>query len=554
MYKVFLVEDEIVVREGIRNSIPWAKTPYTLTGEAPDGEMALSIIKDIKPDILITDIRMPFMDGLTLSRIVKKTLPWIKIIILSGHDEFKYAREAISIGVEEYLLKPVSSSDMLETLDKIAKRIDAEKEELLNIEYLKRQAQSHSDILRERWFFDFVSRDVPIEDVIEKARELGMDLIARAYIVAVINVSLPQNKSPQFLPVKKIIKTIIEKYTNVILFEGGGEEKYILLIKSLPLQRESPGNADPEPGDLPKSGDPNEYIEESVYSIAQAIKYEVERNTACKIAVGIGPSAERLGEINKSYFRAEQIVNYQRGLGLSQISDGTGLPVEKQAFDQPSVLNIDGDMLWAKFRYASRKDIDSIIQEYTKLLGNVPGESEMLEYYIFGEALIAASKIIEELHGDMAEIIPFSLDQHEIKKIINSREVFYEKLKALFIAVVEFRDSRIAGRYQSVVLKAKEYIDRHYASQDISLHTVASYVGISPNHLSTVFSQERGENFIEYLTRVRIEKAKQLLENTAMKNADIAYEAGFGDPHYFSFIFKKNTGLSPREYRIAKKV
>jgi two-component system response regulator YesN len=554
MYKVFLVEDEIVVREGIRNSIPWAKTPYTLTGEAPDGEMALSIIKDIKPDILITDIRMPFMDGLTLSRIVKRTLPWIKIIILSGHDEFEYAREAISIGVEEYLLKPVSSSDMLETLDKIAKRIDAEKEELLNIEHLKQQVQSHSDILRERWLFDFVNKDVPIEDAIEKARELGVDLIARSYIAAVINVSPPRNKNPELLPVKKIIKTIIEKDTNVILFEGG-EEKYILLIKTPPLSRESSGGSDrnPESGDSPKTIDPNEYIEESVYSIAQAIKYEVERDTEYKIAVGIGPLVERLGEIHKSYFRAEQVVQYQARIGLSRISDSTDLPIEKQPFDQTTLPDIDGDMLWARFRYASRKDIDSIIQEYTKLLGDIPGGSEMLEYYVFGEILVAASKIIEELGGDIKEIIPFSLDQYEVKKIINSREVFYEKLKALFNAVIEFRDSRTGSRYQSVVLKAKEYIDRHYANQDISLHTVASYVGISPNHLSTVFAQERGENFIEYLTRVRIEKAKQLLENTGMKNADIADETGFNDPHYFSFIFKKNTGLSPREYRLSKK-
>ena len=129
MYKVFLVDDEIVVREGIRNSIQWDETEYTLAGEAPDGEMALSIMKDIKPDILVTDIRMPFMDGLALSRVIKKVLPWVKIIIISGHDEFHYAREAISIGVEEFLLKPVSSLDMLKSLDKVASIIKKEKEE-----------------------------------------------------------------------------------------------------------------------------------------------------------------------------------------------------------------------------------------------------------------------------------------------------------------------------------------------------------------------------------------------------------------------------------------
>ncbi|MDR1901061.1 MAG: helix-turn-helix domain-containing protein, partial [Treponema sp.] len=147
------------------------------------------------------------------------------------------------------------------------------------------------------------------------------------------------------------------------------------------------------------------------------------------------------------------------------------------------------------------------------------------------------------------EVIPFSLDLREIKNITKSKEVFFQKIKEIFNAVIEFRESRVGGRYQMVVLKAKDFIDHHYSDQDISLHTTASYVAISPNHLSTVFSQEMGETFTEYLTNVRIEKAKHLLAATGMKSVDIACETGFSDPHYFSFIFKKHTGLSPREYR-----
>ena len=109
---------------------------------------------------------------------------------------------------------------------------------------------------------------------------------------------------------------------------------------------------------------------------------------------------------------------------------------------------------------------------------------------------MAASKIVEELSGDIKQILPFGLEHHEIEELITSREAFYEKLKALFIAVIEFRDSEVEGRYQSVIFKAKGYIDQHYRDQDVSLHIVADHVGISPNHLSAVFSQETGENFI----------------------------------------------------------
>ena len=376
MYTVFLAEDEIVVREGIRNNIPWDQSPYTLVGEAPDGEMALSMIQDIKPDILITDIRMPFMDGLTLSRIVKKAMPRIKIIILSGHDEFNYAREAISIGVDEYILKPVSVQEMLKTMDKVAKRIDEEREELLSIADIKSRIRSAQD----------------------------------------------------------------------------------------------------------------------------------------------------------------------------QMQDNT-----EALFDPAGLKNFDSDVFFNKLKYASKKDIDSIVNDYSTILEQSRGENPMLAYFLFGEILVAASKIAESLGGDINEIAPFSLNTAIIREITASAVMFSEKVQSLLFALVEFKDSRTPGRYKSVIVKAREYIDSNFTSADISLYTTASHVGISPNHLSTVFAQETGENFIEYLTRVRIEKAKQLLTDTAMKSADIARETGFSDPHYFSSIFKKNTGLSPREFRLAGK-
>jgi two-component system response regulator YesN len=484
------------------------------------------------------------MDGLTLCRIVKKTLPWIKIIILSGHDEFEYARKAISIGVEEYLLKPVSSQDMIAALDKIAAGIDEEKEKLLGIEDLKKQAQSRADILRERWLLDFVHGRIPAAETIEQAREMDIDLIARFYIAAVIAVLPPPENSagkrPPFLSVKAIVKSITEKYPNVILFPAD-EKKYVMLIKENPPAADTAGTQKAE-----------ETLEESVYSIAQGIKYEAERNTECKIAVGIGPVVERLGEISRSFYRADAIIARQSALGLSRIADERDVSGEGN-FDQTGLLNVEADPLVARLKYVSGKDVDSIIKGYTDLLGETGGENQMLEYYILGDIIVAASKIIGELGGDVKQIIPFSLQQNEIREIISSREIFGEKIRALLYAVIEFRESRTGGRYQSVILKAKDYIEHHYGDQDISLHTVAAHVGISPNHLSTVFSQETGENFIEYLTMVRIERAKNLLSATSMKSADIAFETGFSDPHYFSFIFKKNTGLSPREYRSGKK-
>jgi two-component system response regulator YesN len=534
MYKVFLVEDEIVVREGIRNSIPWDRTSYSLAGEAPDGEMALSMIQDIKPDILIADIRMPFMDGLSLSRIVKKTLPWIKIIILSGHDEFEYAREAISVGVEEYLLKPVSSQDMIKTLDKIARRIDEEKEKLLNIEKLKAQLRSSADILRDKWLSDFMNGGIPAPDAIEKGREIGVDLLARSYIVLVAGIVSPAEKEEQLISVKIILRDIMEKYAGSIWFPEN-EKRFVILLKEMSNNE----------------GESVSGIEGSAYAIAQAFKYETERNTGCTVMVGIGPVTERIGEMVKSYATARKIVDHGIGQGLMRIADSSLLP--KEGFDPSPLLNIGGDLFLTRLKYAAKKDIDSIIREYTESMGNNFNKNRMMGYFVFGEIIVAASKIVEALGGDIRKITPFSLDQEDIQRIVSSGEIFFEKVKILLNAVIEYRDAHTKGRYQSVIVKAREYIDRNFTAADISLYSTASHVGISPNHLSTVFAQETGENFIEYLTRVRMEKAKQLLSDTAMKSADIAYETGFSDPHYFSYIFKKNTGLSPREFRLSRR-
>ncbi len=525
MYKIFLVEDEIVIREGIRNSIPWETTPYVFAGEAPDGEIALSMLSEVKPDILVADIKMPFMDGLTLAKIVKKTFPWIKIIILSGHDEFEFAREAISIGVEEYLLKPVSSSDMLKIFDRVAARIDKEKETNLSIEQLKRQVKTNADIIKEKWLNELVEGKLNTKDAIVSAREFNIDLIAHSYFAAAAKIMHPEQNEDQLLQAKFFLNSVLGKYEQVISFPGKNDTINFI------IKNDSPNSEN-----------------EAAFTFFNTLKDEIEKNTDCRIAVAIGPLTERLGEISRSYRNAESLLKRNLSLGLYQIVNTSDQPNESKV-DETGLLDLVGDPLTVRLRYATKKDMETIIQGYADILNDTIDENSLLEYYILGEIIVVSSKIVEELGGNVKEMIPFNLNKYEINDILSSREVFYRKIKTLFDAVIDFRDSRQGGKYHAMILKAKDYIDRHYMDEDISLYAVASYVNFSPNHFSMVFSQETGGNFIEYLTKVRIEKAKELLKNSNLKSAEIAYEVGFSDPHYFSFIFKKNTGISPREFR-----
>jgi two-component system response regulator YesN len=392
--------------------------------------------------------------------------------------------------------------------------------------------------LRDRWLQDFINGKIPAAKAIEQGRELGIDLLGRSYVALAAECvpaekegqvdRFPASGSDRLLPVKIIFQSIMEKNPNSIWLQEN-EKCYAILVKDIT-------------GEEP-------VIEETVYTIAQALKHEVERNTEFKMMIGIGPPAARIGEVAKSWSIARKIINNGIARGLALIADSSLLPGDGAGFDPSPLLSIKGDMFLTRLKYAAKKDIDDLVQEYTKVLGNEFNENQMLVFFVFGEIIVAASKIVEALGGDIREISPSSLNQEDIRQIASSREVFSEKVKNLLSAVIEFRDANSSGRYQSVIIKAQEYIDRNFSSADISLYSTASHVGISPNHLSTVFAQETGEKFIDYLTRIRIEKAKQLLRYTSMKGADIAYEAGFNDPHYFSSIFKKHTGLSPREFR-----
>ncbi len=524
MYSVFLVEDEIVVREGIRSSIPWDETDFTLVGEAPDGEMALSMLQELKPDILLTDIKMPFLDGLALTRIVRKTQPWMKVVIISGHDEFQYAREAISLGVEEYLLKPVSAADMLRCLEKVALRIEAEKRESDDIERLRLQARTNAQALREKWLAGLVTGEASTEKAIETAQSYGIDLIARGYAAIAAEIHLPPEDFPRLDRVRRAVEGFASSRADVISFPLGVNQ-YAFIIK------ESEQNS----------------LEEDSYSFAQGLSFETNRKTSCRLTIGIGLPAERIAEIPRSFAEATAALRHLTASGRTEIAGFADMDSSERAASRSGA-----DPVADRLRTLSRSDIDCFVEQYGEMLGKNESQASYIGYYLLYDLIVAAATVARELGGDPAALFPSPRSHELIIGIASERGTFLAEVRRILERIMLLRDESPAGRHLSMILKAKNYIDVHFADPDISLHSVASVVNVSPNHFSTVFSQEAGESFIEYLTCVRIGHAKRLLAETRMKSVDIAYESGFNDPHYFSFMFKKKTGVSPREFRAEK--
>ena len=364
MIKVFLVEDEAIIRRGIKKNVEWEKNGFEFVGEAGDGEYAYPQILKTEPDILITDIKMPFMDGLELSHLVNKILPNTKIIILSGYNEYEYAKEAITIGISEYLLKPVTAASLTAVLRKVKEEIREEKEK---------------SRLLERYFVSYEKYNA----FLDKTDYTGVD--------------------------RKLIQDFLK---------------------------------------LGSAGEEGMFIDEYLAAV---------------------------GENNYRSFLLRQYMTI---------------------------------------------DIFFCVQEFLKGLS------------------VCADEIPPEL-GDI-KYIP---------KIVVSEEQTVSYLKELFAFAISERDRVSGNRYGSLIDTAKQYLAEHFESNDVSLNTVAAQVGVSSSYFSSIFKQETGQSFVEYLTKLRIDKACELLRCTTLRTAEIGERVGYNDPHYFSATFKKVTGVSPKDYK-----
>ena len=264
MYSVFLVDDEHIILEGIRSKIDWDNSDFSFAGEASDGELALSMIQEVKPDILITDIKMPFMDGLELAKMVKKIQPWIKIIILSGHDEFDYAKRAISIGVEDYILKPFTHEELLASMKKAALNLDKERKQLSDLSQLKAKLESNQQLVKTKFLSDLVVGKVDSSTCIQKIEELNLDLISRFYKILISDI---KNSDGELESIEKCCSSLLaytDKWNESVSFFMG-QNRFVSILRY---------NSEKE-------------IEDSAYSICEAIEHIVSQEPNCFVISSI---------------------------------------------------------------------------------------------------------------------------------------------------------------------------------------------------------------------------------------------------------------------------
>jgi two-component system response regulator YesN len=518
-YKVFFVEDEAITREGIRDNVDWCANGFEFCGEAADGEMALPLLRTAQPDVLITDIKMPFMDGLQLSKIIRERMPWVKIIILSGHDEFEYAQQAIKLGVTDYLLKPITVQNLQNALQKLTVQLDREREDQNNLKKLHEQVEENQSTLRERLLYKLIVGAVSPKEAIETGQMLGLDLVARNYLVAILKIELndrtEQYEHEEYQQIQGAVVRLIELNPNAITLKRDWGD-LILLMKG-----DDPGR-----------------LEEERNSLLDQVRWEIEK-TRYRLTIGLGTVKKQTTDICLSF--VEALENIQNSSG----EDGG----TSHDFGQAELLKVDKSAVENYLRSGSKDEFDEFFNGYIHPLGESALRSNLIRNYIFTDVLLAIAQLVDELDGEMDKVIPELNSMEIVLSNIKTIEQLKEQVYKIVSAALTYRDSLPKGQNKSLIRQAREYIEQHYGDHDLSLHVLAARANLSDSHFSVVFSQETGSTFKEYLTDIRINKAKELLRMTGLRSVDIAYQVGYNDPHYFSSVFKKHTGLSPSEFR-----
>lgn len=540
MLKVFLVEDEIVVREGIKNNIKWEQEGLKFVGEASDGELALPMIQNLRPDIIITDIKMPFMDGLELSRLVKKELPKVKIIVLSGYNEFDYAKQAINIGITEYLLKPISPAKLLQAVKEVAKKVEKENEQEEYVKQFKREMLENKKIEKQKFFNDLMFREISMTEMIERAKALDMDLVAQAFNVILFKVMLKDDTSTSYS--KEIVRItdsmdeLISECDDIYMFDRAAEGWGFLVLDDMAADTRM-----------------------MQQRVLEPIITEVAQYDNLEYFGGVGKTVQRLRELPESFDQANRAFSYRYMGKSNQIICYEDIGKMNLLLDDTINLNtldigkIDRKILVNFLKSGSSEEVKHFIIDYFAGLGEDNINSLLFRQYVAMDMYFGTVAFIEELGYHSKDIIENCGEIRGVAGELITVESTKRYLEQILEKALELRDNIAMKKYGGLIDGAIKYIRDNYAKEDISLNLVASSVNMSPSYFSTIFSQEMGKTFIEYLTNVRMEKAKELLMCTNMKTSEIGFEVGYKEPHYFSYIFKKTQDCSPKEFRMRGK-
>jgi two-component system response regulator YesN len=526
--RVMVIDDEPIVCKALRQLIPWEEHGFEWVGSADNGEEALEQIVKLYPDLILVDCKMPIMDGLQLLKEIKKRSLHVKAIILSGYNDFMYAQQAIALGASDYLLKPPDLEKLLEVINRVKKEWETETR-------IKHQLKQHFPVMRERFLFGLLNgAQITLEHFIEKADYLKLQLRNGPFVLALLQIEDESEAYKEYsyedqqlihFAVLNIAEETLELLSSKVLFYEENHRFVIIISMDTPEQ----------------AALLRHYLQQVIDNVKQTLKLSSTIGTSLL-------SHSLLTDGNQAYENAKVAIKHKYYTGPDTVIDygdlqltGYGTPVKGKmdpAHDEKlrialKICNGSDLDVWIERFFLFLKE-QNISNHETKTLG--------LQYMI--SAAHSMIEIHPQLHLD--ELLRAEqIDSVFSVSTLDELEAIIETYLFHLLSVTQ--KLRKSGN-NAVVEKTKEYIHVHY-SRNITLEMIAKDVFVSPVYLSFLFKQVESINLTDYLTHVRIEQAKQLLQTTAYKTYEIAAKVGYHDEKYFSRIFKKKVGITPTEYR-----
>lgn len=525
-YKVILVDDEAEVIDIMEAKIRWSELGFEVVGSAKNGVKAFELVEKLQPDVVLTDIRMPYMDGLELSRKLNQDYPNIYIILCTGFDEFEYAKEAVHLDIKEYLLKPISAAELSESLMRLKENLDREREEKLNVRKLENYFQESLPALQSNLFISLMEGRVSEEDYARFSAAYQVNMKGPLFCCIVFHTSenhVPEGMNPLLLSMsveREIRQRLVEKWhckeflylgNTVLIMEMGSEEQMVPIT------------------------DECDRFCRWAYRVMGAV-----------VTAGIGTVCDNLFNINLSYEGAREAVSYrvlygtQRAINIREI-----VPKEQATL---SLLE-EGRMhdLFRAIRVGNPEKIEEAVQKEIQKIHK--------HTVTIGQYHLAAMETVSNFYKFCANN---SLDFNEIAGNVPN---LYEKVPQMDESSLtswmnemarmiseELKTARNSTSHR-LVTEAQLLVREKYMDASISLDVVCSILGVSNSYFSSVFKKETGKSFISYLTDYRMDIAEELILSGETKSYKVAEKVGYLDANYFSYVFKKRFGVSPSKYR-----
>ena len=526
--KLLIVDDEELMHDLLKFSLDWEEMDIELAGEAFCAEEAAVMVEELVPDIIISDVCMPLTDGVEFSRKVIQKYPYIKIIILTGHDRFDYAARSIEAGVSAFLLKPLDENEMTKAINKIKDTIYMEQSLKKEHELLRQYLSENQKYLQEKCLNALISHQSNLKEIIKKSEYLGIQLEGDFYELAVLELA----PDPDYEGDREEVQLLLDVECRYFLTLND-QCIYILYIFYVIIHRISI-----------LSFQRVLYLNDCFNDIKNLILNKFQ----CDLTIGIGDPAAAPSGIYTSYHNACQALKYKVIVGNNQVINYSDVVFHTP--DPSAVFTADyTEDLSVSLKSGQKKTAFSIIDQCFHNR-NIGMAGDILSIRVIATNLIGCMiKIIMESGLEKDNIFQLGMKAYERTFRLETVEEIKNTVKNLAWAIMETIEKLISKKSHSLANQVKDYLNKNYADSSLSLSGVARIFYVNSSYLSRIFKNETGSTFVEYLTGIRIQMAMELMYHTDKRFYEIGMQVGISDPKYFGICFKKYAGITANEYR-----